>query len=340
MKLLFGIFTLGILAILLVVSWYRANLQPVGAGSSDTIMFVVPKGQSVKTILKRLEEDRLIQSAKAAELFLYVSNKKDTLQAGSFRLSPGDSTPSVIEKLKHGMLDVWVTIPEGWRAEQIVDELVKTGYFLDMEKEDLYRQFRAKEGYLFPDTYLFARTATPDQVINKMTDTFEQKVRTVTDQPINAFGPEAHRPLDETHQLILASLIEREAKHDQDRPLVASVLTNRVKIDMALQVDATLQYAKATVARDTCGTRGTCGTSFDWWPQITAADKSIKSPYNTYLYVGLPPGPIANPGLESIKAAMEPAKTDYLYYLSEPDGTTHYAETLQEHNENIRKYLR
>lgn len=326
MKLLFGIFTLVILVVLFGLSWYRANLQPVGAGSSDSIVFVVPKGQSVKTILKRLEEDRLIQSAKAAELFLYVSNKKDTLQAGSFRLSPGDSTPSVIEKLKHGTLDVWVTIPEGWRAEQIVDELVKTGYSLDMEKEDLYRQFRAKEGYLFPDTYLFARTATSEQMIVKMTDTFDEKT--------SALAKNDERITN--NDLILASLIEREAKHDEDRPLVASVLTNRLKIGMALQVDATLQFAKA-IANDELRMTN---DEWNWWPQITANDKSIKSPYNTYLYVGLPPGPIANPGLKSIKAAMEPARTDYLYYLSEPDGTTHFAETLQEHNENIRKYLR
>ena len=373
MKLLFGIVTLGILAVLFGLSWYRANLQPVGAGSSDSIVFVVPKGQSVKTILKRLEEDRLIQSAKAAELYLYVSDNKNTLQAGSFRLSPGDSTPAIVEKLKHGTLDLWVTIPEGWRSEQIVDELVKTGYFLDtfdgvqaplfrvgkeaplsvnlfepepqsrrpeqdpafrpesrrvdIEREELYRRFQEREGYLFPDTYLFARTATPEQMIVKMTDTFEGKVRTITDQPINSL----------TNQLILASLVEREAKHDQDRSLVASVLANRFKIGMALQIDATLQYAKAS---QESGVRSMESGATEWWPQITVADKSIKSLYNTYLHAGLPPAPIANPGLESIKAALQPAQTDYLYYLSEPDGTTHYATTLTEHNENIQKYLR
>lgn len=326
MKLLFGIVALGFLSILFIVSWYRANLNPVGAGSSDSIVFVIPKGQSVKTILRRLEEDRLIQSAKAAELYLYVGNNQNSLQAGSFRLSPGDSVSEIVEKLKHGTLDLWVTIPEGWRSEQIVDELVKTGYFPDVEKEELYRKFQTTEGYLFPDTYLFARTATPDQVINKMTDTFKGKVRTITDQPISSL----------THQLILASLVEREAKHDRDRPLVASVLTNRLKIGMALQVDATLQFSKANADDELRMTND----EFNWWPTITASDKSVDSPYNTYAHPGLPPGPIANPGLESIKAAMEPAQTDYLYYLSEPDGATHYAKTLAEHNENIRKYLR
>ena len=145
-----------------------------------------------------------------------------------------------------------------------------------------------------------------------------------------------------TNELItLASLVEREAKHQQDRPIIAAVLQNRLDIGMALQVDATLQYAKAGLACVTCATCDTCVTSSgDWWPSVTSTDKSINSHYNTYKYPGLPPGPIANPGLSSIEAVLSPNKVDYLYYVSEPDGTTHYANTLEEHNDNIRKFLR
>ncbi|MEK9171545.1 MAG: endolytic transglycosylase MltG, partial [Patescibacteria group bacterium] len=117
----------------------------------------------------------------------------------------------------------------------------------------------------------------------------------------------------------------------------ASVLKNRLKIGMALQIDATLQYAKASITNNR---QPTTNNQFDWWPQIISADKTISSTYNTYKFPGLPPGPIANPGIESIEAVINPAKTDYLYYVSEADGTTHYAKSLEEHNANIAKYLR
>lgn len=325
-KLFLRAFILILLAVFSAIGWYLYALQSVSQSSSEQVVFVVPKGQSTKVILGRLEEQHLIRSAAAFDFYLYFSGQRENFQAGSFRLSPAMMPAQIIEALKHGTLDVWITIPEGWRAEQIVDKLQEAHLLSDIPKKDLYKIFRPHEGKLFPDTYLFANDSTPEQITSRMVETFSKKTFNFQFSTFN---------------LILASLVEREAKLDRDRPLVASVLTNRLNVGMPLQVDATLQYAKASKACATCGTCDTCATlSGDWWPDIFTEDKKIASPYNTYLHPGLPPAPIANPGIPSINAAISPAKTNYLYYVSEPDGTTHYAKTLQEHNANVERYLR
>jgi UPF0755 protein len=295
--------------------WYLSNTTPVSQLKNPTQTFVVPKGQSTRTILKRLQQDKIIKSSLAAEIYLLLIQQRQGFQAGSFELSGSMQLNEVASSLRRGTVDIKATIPEGFRSEQIVDELIKSGLLANLNKQDLYQKFKTKEGQLFPDTYFFPKESTPEEITDIMVNTFSQK--TNNQHPVT------------DNDLILASLVEREARHDIDRPLVASVLKNRLKIGMALQVDATLQYARATIANN----------QFDWWPQITSADKSINSPYNTYKFPGLPPEPIANPGIEAIEAVLNPAKTDYLYYVSEPDGTTHYAKNLEGHNANIQKYL-
>ena len=310
----------------LLVAWYTTNIEPVSQSKNLTI-FVIPKGQPTRTILKRLQAEGIIKSAPAAEIYLFLTKQRGLFQAGSFKLNPAMPIPEVASVLKTGTLDVWITIPEGWRAEQIADELKKQGLLENSTPDELYKLFRQSEGKLFPDTYLFAKNSSAEQIIEKMTDNFDVKTSSLTNERIN--------PL--THEFIIqASLVEREAKHDADRPLVASVLKNRLKIGMALQVDATLQYARATLTNNQ---QLTTNNQLNWWPQITSADKSINSAYNTYKFPGLPSGPIANPGIEALTAVINPAETDYLYYISEPDGTTHYARNLEEHNSNIRRYL-
>ena len=308
------------------IGWYLTNIQPVSS-SKDPQVFVVPKGQSTRTILENLQSEGIIRSAPAAEIYLFLTKQRGLFQAGSFKLNPAMPIPEVASVLKTGTLDVWITIPEGWRAEQIADELKKQGLLENSTPDELYKLFRQSEGKLFPDTYLFAKNSSAEQIIEKMTDNFDVKTSSLTNERIN--------PL--THEFIIqASLVEREAKHDADRPLVASVLKNRLKIGMALQVDATLQYARATLTNNQ---QLTTNNQLNWWPQITSADKSINSAYNTYKFPGLPSGPIANPGIEALTAVINPAETNYLYYISEPDGTTHYARNLEEHNSNIRRYL-
>ncbi|MBI2309761.1 endolytic transglycosylase MltG [Candidatus Collierbacteria bacterium] len=320
----------------LLIGWYISNIGPVSK-SKNLQIFVIPKGQPTRTILKRLQAEGIIRSSLAAEIYLFLTKQRGLFQAGSFRLNPAMSIFEVASALKTGTLDVWITIPEGWRAEQITDELKNQGFLENSNLNELYQLFRQSEGRLFPDTYLFAKGSAAEKIIEKMTDNFDAKISSLTSEDISAKGRSASGGNPLTHEIItLASLVEREARHDTDRPLVAGVLKNRLKIGMALQVDATLQYAKASITNNQ---QPITNNQFNWWPQITSADKSINSTYNTYKYPGLPPGPIANPGIEALEATLNPTKTDYLYYVSEPDGTTHYAKTLEEHNANVTKYL-
>lgn len=289
--------------------WFNEASSPISTDSTQAKIFVIRKGESVRQIAERLNEENLIRSPVA--FFLIVKQKElaKKIQAGDFRLSQAMSAGEIAEELTHGTLDVWFTIPEGWRNGQIAMELARKVNIQEAEFLTL-----AREGYMFPDTYLIPKEASATAVIAIFEKNFAKKLDEAwaTDEVI-----------------ILASIVEREAKFNKDRPLVAGVLSNRLQNNMPLQADATLQYIK--------GYDETTGT---WWPQVNPADKEIDSRYNTYKYPGLPPGPISNPGLDSLKAAASPAETDYLYYLSEPDGTTHYARTLEEHNENIRKYLK
>lgn len=313
-KSLFSI-SLLFVSLILFFTWYQASLQSKIPGSKEQKIFVIPKGQTTNEIVGRLEKDEFIRSATALKIYLYLNKDKNVLQAGSFRLNPAMTAPQILKELEHGTLDLWATIPEGWRAEQIADEFIKQGFWKEQPKTQIYSEFKKHEGKLFPDTYLFDPNSNIEAAIQKMTDNFRLKTEDLKFSDSD---------------LILASLIEREAKHDQDRPLIASILKNRLKINMALQIDATLQYVMDS--------KRPIGAQ--WWQMVAIADKKVKSPYNTYLNTGLPPTPICNPGLSSIKAALNPAKTDYFYYLSESDGTTHYAATLSEHNENIKKYLK
>lgn len=306
------------------IGWYLSNTTPVSQLKTQTQTFVIPKGQSTRAILRRLQQENIIKSSLAAEIYLLLTQQRQGFQAGSFELSGSMPLNQIAITLRRGTMDIKTTIPEGFRSEQIVDELVKSKLLAGLPKQNLYQEFKTQEGKLFPDTYFFPKESTPEKIIEKMTENFDIKILSLTNERIN--------PL--THELIIqASLVEREARHDVDRPLIASVLQNRLRIGMALQIDATLQYAKADskfkVQKE----------NFDWWEPVGPADKNINSTYNTYKYPGLPPGPIANPGIEAIKAVLNPAKTDYLYYVSEPDGTTHYAKDLEGHNANIKKYL-
>ncbi|PIZ99199.1 MAG: endolytic transglycosylase MltG, partial [Candidatus Levybacteria bacterium CG_4_10_14_0_2_um_filter_35_8] len=216
-----------------------------------------------------------------------------------------------------GTLDIWVTIPEGKRTEEVAEILKKN---IPTFQQSWIQSLITDEGYLFPDTYLIPKDATIDLISTMMKDNFQQKFDSAKNTKITN--------LTDRETIIMASLVEREAKADIDRPMVASVIYNRISIDMKLDIDATLQYA---LGYQTDEKR--------WWKkELTSQDKTINSPYNTYTNPGLPPGPISNPGLASIKASLNPAKTDYLFYISDANGTNHYAKTMAEHNANIKKY--
>ncbi|MDO8461077.1 MAG: endolytic transglycosylase MltG, partial [bacterium] len=176
------------------------------------------------------------------------------------------------------------------------------------------------EGYLFPDTYLIPKDADIDLIVTLMKDNFDKKYESIT--------PAKKTNLTKEEIVILASMIEREAKLDQDRSLVASVLLNRKNIGMKLDIDATIQYAL-----------GYQEIEKTWWKKgLTLQDIKLNSSYNTYLNPGLPPTPISNPGLEALNAVVNPAETQYFYYISDSSGRNHYAKTIEEHNANIKTF--
>ena len=286
--------------------FYRWAASPVDLKKTQPQIFVVPQGQSATTIAKRLKTEGFIKSRTVFKLLVDRKDLTTKLQAGDFRLSPSMNLNTIIDSLTHGSLDYWITFPEGLRAEEYAEKLVEKSA---INPQEFILAAKPYEGQLFPDTYLIPQTASAQDIVTLLTDTFKEK-----------------SPTQDKNLIILASLIEREAKHAQDRPLVSSVLHNRLKINMALQIDATVQYI--------------LGQTDQWWKRnLSKEDLQISSPYNTYLHPGLPPNPIANPGLDSLQAALNPAKTDYLYYVSDSSGYNHYAADLDGHNANVKEFL-
>ena len=303
-----------ILTTALALFWFFQNAKPVSPEESFKD-FLITKGSGASQIGNKLEKEGLIKSALAFKIYVQVTGRAGRIQAGEYRLSPNLSLPGIVKEFLSGPRELWVTIPEGLRREEIAAKFANS---LGKDEEfvkDFLAASSGLEGQLFPDTYLFPKTASASGVINKMNRTFESKTSVLTNTT----------SLSERQLITLASLIERETKTDEERPVVAGILINRLDIGMALQVDASAQYA--------------VGNSDNWWPVLNREDLKINSPYNTYKFPGLPPSPIANPGLSSLKAAFSPTDSEYLYYLHDPKGQIHYARTLEEHNANVSKYL-
>lgn len=299
--------------------WWRDAISAVDPAEMVPKMFVIKRGEGVKSVASRLAGDSLIRSPTGFYLLVKLMGIERDLQAGDFRLNPAMDAAAIARELTHGTLDVWVTTLEGWRVEEVATKLTKE---LDIPESEFVKV--AREGYMFPDTYLVPQDATVGAVVLLFTSTFDQKV----DSRLRVDAKKTGLSFDEV--LTLASIVEREGRTDEDRPVIAGILLKRLKADWPLQADATLQYALGYQAGEKT-----------WWKKgLTQEDKKVKSPYNTYLNPGLPPGPIANPGLASIKAVIYPKKTDYWYYLHDPEGGVHYAKTIEEHNSNIAKYLR
>jgi len=319
------LFVLLIIAPIALSQYYNYLLKSKSQDQTPKI-FVVTPGQPVSQIAKNLQEEGLVKNAFAFRLLVSQMGIGKNIQAGDFRLSSSLSSREIATLLTHGAIDVWVTIPEGMRVEeqaQKIEQVLKFGSN-DKYQFDKSKYIKtAEEGYMFPDTYLIPKDATAHDVAAKLKNTFDQKV------PIAVLDKGTEINLTPKEVVILASLVEREAKNNEERQLIAGVLVNRLKAGIALQVDATVQYAK-----------GYDSAKNTWWPFINSSDyQTVQSPYNTYLFAGLPPLPIASPGLESIRAAANPAQTEYFYYLHDSDGNIHFAKTIEEHNQNIQKFL-
>ncbi len=292
----------------------------LGSRSEDksTKPFAIQQGESVSSIAQRLAEEKLIRSSLAFKLALKLQKGSPHIEAGDFYLSPSMSIPEIISNLAKGSQDQKVTLLEGWRIEEMAQKLSDE---LGVSSSEFIKS--AKEGYMFPDTYSFNKNISAQDIATTLKNTFKQRYTDQLQQKIKSKG------LSSDEGVILASIVEREARSDQVRTEVASILLKRLKIGMALNADATLQYIL-----------GYQKDEKSWWRKnLTDEDKKINSLYNTYLHAGLPPHPISNPGLSSLKAvANADSSTPYFYYYHDSKGNSHYAKTLEEHNQNVANY--
>lgn len=311
------------LIVLIFLVCFIANLfQAKTDAVQKNVRFVIPKGQALSIIASRLEEENLIKNKWAFRFAVYKNDLANKIQAGSFELSAGMDTWQIANALTVGTDDMWVTIPEGWRREEIAESLAKQG-LSNFKADEFLSLSKGLEGQLFPDTYLVPREVTNASLLSLFKNTFASKVTSTMSKEISS------SKLSLNEILTLASLIQRESSGDEEMPTVAQILLNRLDLGMPLQVDATLQYIK-----------GFSKTEMAWWSTPLADDKKLDSLYNTYKHAGLPPGPICNPGSSAIKAVLNPAPTQALYYIHDNSGKIHTAITLQEHNLNVNKYLR
>lgn len=317
------IIIIGAILLLIILAFYISSLlQPVDVNQAEVKKFVIPKGQAISIIGERLKDEGFIKSAYAFRYIVARDDLSTKIQAGSFDLSPNMSVSEIAKHLTVGTEDVWITILEGWRAEEIAASLASQD-LENFQEDEFLALAKDSEGMLYPDTYLIPREMTASQIYNLLINTFERKITLGLKDEIES----SQKDFDQI--LIMASLLEREARTPDQMRRVAGILWNRIEIGMALQVDATLQYAK-----------GYDELNQSWWVAPTSADKQLQSPYNTYLNPGLPPKPISNPGLSAIKAAMDPLVSDDIFYIHSDDGMMYYSQTLEGHNANINKYLR
>lgn len=275
----------------------------------------IPVGESLTTITESLRVRHIISSSLLfRSTVIFLGGEKKVI-AGDYLLNTRDSVFILAFRLIHGSfhLDpVKITIPEGWNVFQINDVLTKK--ITNFPHNEFLRLASSSEGYLFPDTYFFSPQATPTTIFHTMRTNFD--AATLSLQPrITTFD---HSLAD---VIIIASIVEAEAKTTESRRIVAGIMWKRLSLGMLLQVDSTFVYINGK-------------NSYE----LTRKDLKINSPYNTYMYTGLPPTPINNPGLDSITATLSPIQTDYLYFFSGKDGLMYYAKTYAEHQKNIEKY--
>lgn len=312
-----------LLCLFLAVAYHFSSLFLPVSRDRRVERVEIPAGASTGQIASLLSRHRLIRSPTAFVLSTRVLGEAQNLKAGEYELDARLGLFHMIEKLTRGdAISHWVTIPEGYTVDKIAQRLQERrladaryfeeycqenpGQFLDVESPR-----SSLEGYLLPDSYKFKDGVTEQQIIKAMTANFRKKVLQELAEDIRKSG----RPVDEV--VTIASLIEREARVPQDRDKISAVIRNRLKKKMRLQIDATVLYALGSHKE-----------------RILFSDLKVDHPYNTYRHAGLPPGPICNPGLECIKAALHPADVPYLYYVAKSDGSHTFSTTYGEHQKN------
>jgi len=316
----------------------RDEIDSTPSSDASPIAFSIQAGENGSTVAARLERLGIVRDADLFRLLLRYWDVDARIEAGDYVLQRNMTMSDVAAQLQHGRLQAkTITIREGLRAEEVAHLLAVEGL---ADQEEVIRLVRddafhydflrdrpqtapkTLEGFLFPDTYEFSLSITTTALIDTLLQNFDRRVtiemrQQALDQGMTLF-----------QVLTLASIVEREAAVAAERPIIASVYLNRLRRGIYLEADPTVQYAKGYDAE-----------SDRWWPHLTLDElRAVDSPFNTFLNPGLPPGPICSPGLASIEAVLNPAETEYLFFLAKGDGTHAFAETFEEHLENQRKY--
>ena len=304
---------------LMVIIWPQNNLK-------KEISFKIPPGSSLYKVSKILKKNKIINNETFFILAVTLMGYEKKLQAGKFNLEKDTNNFQLIKKLVYGNESlVSVTVLEGWSLTQISEEIekkigIKQIDFLEVSRHPQFLKklgiaAKSLEGYLFPDTYLFSEGVSPESIIETMVFQFKKNFSTDFKNRMREIG------FNEIEVITLASIIEGEAIFDIERSKVSSVYHNRLKKGMKLQADPTIQYIIEGPPR-----------------RLLNKDLKIESPYNTYLNYGLPPGPINNPGLQSIKAALFPKETNFYYFVAKGDGYHTFTQTEKEHRIAKKKF--
>lgn len=308
------------LALAAFAVWWFVWMTMLPLAGAGVIRVQVPRGASAREVSHILASEHVVRSAFGFQLLARITRKSDDLKPGAYEFKPPMTPRAVLNKIAKGdVCAQWITFPEGFTVRQIAERLAAgkvcdgNQFFIQAQHgqsftTDFPLPAGMLEGYLFPDTYLFPNGASGEETVREMLDCFNRRVAEPLADDIRTSGMSLHEILT------LASLIEREARVPKDRPLVSAVLRNRLKKNMRLECDATVLYALGRHKN-----------------RVLYSDLEADSLYNTYRHAGLPPGPICNPGLASIKAALHPAQVDYLFYVARPDGSHIFTRTFEEH---------
>lgn len=318
---------------IIMATFVFIQIGPYNKSNKDDIVVDIPGGSTIGQITDVLKENNLIKNKTLFKLYVRISNNTSKLKSGKYLFNQAYSNKAIIEDLSKGKVyndGIKITIPEGSTSFEVTDILVKN----KLGDKDIYQElinspkkFKEKfkflddenitsiEGFLYPSTYYFDDKQTEIEILNHMLGTFESKYT----ERLQKRQKELKQSLYEV--INLASIVDKEAVLDEDRPIIASVFYNRIKTGMPLQSDATIQYIFKERKKS-----------------ITYKDLKIDSPYNTYKIQGLPPTPIANPDINSIEAVLYPANTEYLYFVATIEGGNTYSKTYEEHIKNVEKY--
>lgn len=321
-------FAVAVILIFIVFNSYKNALKTSNSDNTDTVSFEIKEGTSVDQILNDLIGSNLLNKSHLyfTKAYLKFNKLGDKIQAGNYQIPQNLTIEELIKTLQSAKdQDIWVTIPEGLRKDEIANileielgkyettEFSKEEFLAKTEDPEYIKQLELPietnnlEGFLFPDKYALSPNSTTDSVIVRLIENFKTKV---TEEI-------------KYEDIIMASIVEREGNNGEDRPIIAGILLKRIREGWLIQADATLLYLTK-----------------DWKHIITIQDKENDNPYNSYKKAGLPPTPICNPGLQAINATINPEESPYYYYIHDNDGIVRYATTLEQHSQNVAKYLR